>query len=134
MPNRSLASLAAAALSRLSSDSRAGVIFNWMPCVISVLSARRGLGTSILANFVSGFAGHLLATPCSEPSVGTAVPFVQWRAPFEPFAVFGVVGLAAAYVVIGVVPRLAVLLRRPGRWNLRVRRALLIPLLARRRH
>jgi suppressor for copper-sensitivity B len=109
-----------------------GVFEVALPHWLMNVLARKGLGTSILANFAGGFVASLLATPCSAPFVGTAVGFGLSRGPLETFAVFGVlgVGMATPYLLVAGIPGLAVLLPRPGPWMLWLRRALAIPLLA----
>jgi suppressor for copper-sensitivity B len=109
-----------------------GVFDVALPHWLMNVLARKGLRTSILANFAGGFVASLLATPCSAPFVGTAVGFALSRGPLETFAVFGVlgVGMATPYLLVAGIPGLALLMPRPGPWMLWLRRALAIPLLA----
>ncbi len=68
--------------------------------------------------FVAGLFATLLATPCSAPFVGTAIGFALARGPREIGFVFAAMGLgmAAPFLLVAAVPRLAALLPRPGRW------------------
>jgi suppressor for copper-sensitivity B len=85
-----------------------------------------GEGPSILGNFAAGALATLLATPCSAPFLGTAVGFALAAGPLEIIAVFlGLgVGLAAPYLLVALLPRLAQGLPKPGRWMLVLRRGL----------
>jgi len=68
----------------------------------------------------------VLATPCSAPFLGTAVGFALSRGTGEIFAVFVALGLglAAPYLAVAAVPKLATVLPRPGRWMILMRRLL----------
>lgn len=79
-----------------------------------------GLG----GHFLTGAFATLLATPCSAPFLGTAVGFALARNASDIFAVFAAlgIGLALPYLLIAMAPGLAVMLPRPGRWMLVLRR------------
>lgn len=81
-------------------------------------------GASIASQFVNGFVMTLLATPCSAPFVGTAVAFALSQGPLQIIAIFVGLGLgmASPYLLLALVPRLAGLLPRPGRWMMTLRR------------
>lgn len=73
-----------------------------------------GIGSS----FASGMFATVLATPCSAPFLGTAVGFALARGPAEIAAIFLAlgVGMAAPFLLVAALPRLATKLPRPGRW------------------
>lgn len=89
-------------------------------------------GPSVAGHFATGMLATLLATPCSAPFVGTAVGFALARGPMEIVAVFLALGLglAAPYLLVAAVPRLARRLPRPGRWMVTLRRVLALALAA----
>lgn len=75
-------------------------------------------GKALAGAFFTGVFATLLATPCSAPFLGTAVGFALTRGPGEILAIFAALGLglAAPYLLVAAVPKLARLLPRPGRW------------------
>ena len=85
-----------------------------------------GLG----GHFLTGALATLLATPCSAPFLGTAVGFALSRGTGEIFAVFVALGLglAAPYLAVAAVPKLATMLPRPGPWMIVMRRLLAVAL------
>jgi suppressor for copper-sensitivity B len=85
-----------------------------------------GLG----GHFLTGALATVLATPCSAPFLGTAVGFALSRGTGEIFAVFAAlgVGLAAPYLAVAAVPKLATMLPRPGPWMIVMRRVLALAL------
>ncbi|HEX7970271.1 MAG TPA: protein-disulfide reductase DsbD domain-containing protein [Stellaceae bacterium] len=91
-----------------------------------------GEGHALLGNAATGAFATLLATPCSAPFLGTAVGFALAGGPVEIFAIFLAlgIGLAAPYLLVAAVPRLALWLPRPGRWMLILRRILGVALAA----
>ena len=100
----------------------------------SALANRLGAvatGPSVASHFASGFVATLLATPCSAPFVGTAVGFALARGPLEIYQVFAALGLgmASPYLLVSLFPGLALLLPRPGRWMLLVKRLMAAALL-----
>lgn len=103
-----------------------------LPGWLSGLAASEGrhLGAgnrrSLPGHFFAGMLATLLATPCSAPFVGTAVGFALARGPVEIMAIFSAMGagLAAPYLAVAAVPRLAIALPRPGRWMTALRRVL----------
>jgi suppressor for copper-sensitivity B len=76
--------------------------------------------------FLTGVFATVLATPCSAPFVGSAVGFALSRGVGEIFAIFLVMslGLALPYLAVAAVPGIAVMLPRPGRWMIWVKRLL----------
>jgi suppressor for copper-sensitivity B len=91
-----------------------------------------GDGATLLGNIAVGAFATLLATPCSAPFLGTAVGFALAAGPFEILAVFLALGLglAAPYLLVAALPRLAEAMPRPGRWMLVLRRVLGLALAA----
>jgi suppressor for copper-sensitivity B len=85
-----------------------------------------GQGRALLGNLAAGAFATLLATPCSAPFLGTAVGFALASGPFEILAIFVAlgIGLAAPYLLVAALPRIALLLPRPGRWMVGLRRVL----------
>ena len=75
-------------------------------------------GKALAGAFFTGVFATLLATPCSAPFLGTAVGFALTRGPVEILAIFAALGLglAAPYLLVAAVPKLARLLPKPGPW------------------
>ena len=92
-----------------------------LPRAIAALGERHVLG-----NLAAGAFATLLAIPCSAPFLGTALGFAFAAGPPEIIAIFQFLGLgmAAPYLLVALVPRLAMLLPRPGRWMIQLRRVL----------
>jgi suppressor for copper-sensitivity B len=85
---------------------------------LALAADRRASRHKILGAFLTGIFATVLATPCSAPFVGTAIGFALARQPADIFAIFLAmsVGLALPYLAVALVPHLAVMLPRPGRW------------------
>lgn len=92
-----------------------------LPRAVAALGERHAIG-----NFAAGAFATLLAIPCSAPFLGTALGFALAAGPREIVAIFLAlgIGMAAPYLLVAAVPRLAVLLPRPGRWMIHLRRVL----------
>ncbi len=75
-------------------------------------------GKALAGSFFTGVFATLLATPCSAPFLGTAVGFAMTRGPGEILAIFAALGfgLAAPYLLVAALPKLARLLPKPGPW------------------
>ena len=75
-------------------------------------------GPSYAGDFLSGALATLLATPCSAPFVGTAIAFALTATPHHMMVIFLAmgIGLATPWLMIAAIPRLAVLLPKPGPW------------------
>jgi suppressor for copper-sensitivity B len=86
----------------------------------------------LFGHFLTGVFATLLSTPCSAPFVGTAIGFAITGKPSVMLAVFLALGLglAAPYLLVAAVPRLAMALPRPGIWMVWLRKALALPLIA----
>ena len=91
-----------------------------------------GEGRLVIGNFAAGAFATLLATPCSAPFLGTAIGFALAAGPVEIVAIFLAlgIGLAAPYLLVAALPRLAPRLPRPGRWMITLRRVLGLALAA----
>lgn len=93
-----------------------------LPRAVAAIGERR----VILGNLATGAFATLLATPCSAPFLGTALGFALAAGPPEILGIFLALGLgmAAPYLLVAAMPRLAALLPRPGHWMVTLRRAL----------
>ncbi len=83
-------------------------------------------------SFFSGLLAVVTATPCTAPFMGGAIA-AALAAPLA--AAFGIflflgLGLAAPFLLFALLPRLAGLLPRPGRWMVVLQRVLSIPMFA----
>ncbi len=69
-------------------------------------------------SFFSGFFVTVVATPCSGPFLGAAMPAAMaLQGPMMVLALtFMALGLASPYIVLGAFPGLVKLLPRPGAW------------------
>jgi thiol:disulfide interchange protein len=92
------------------------------------LAARKGLAGS----FFTGLLAVVVATPCTAPFMGVAVAGALAAPPVAALAVFLAMGLglAAPYLALTLIPGLARLLPRPGRWMERLRQVLAFPMYA----
>ena len=90
-----------------------------LPRAVAALGERAMLGS-----FATGAFATLLAIPCSAPFLGTALGFALTAGPREIMAIFLALGLgmAAPYLLVAAVPRIAALMPRPGRWMILLRR------------
>jgi suppressor for copper-sensitivity B len=88
-------------------------------------------GRGLLGHVATGAFATLLATPCSAPFLGTAVGFALAGGGLSILGIFLAlgVGFASPYLLVAAVPRLALLLPRPGRWMVGLRRVLGVALL-----
>lgn len=75
-------------------------------------------GSGLPGSFCEGMFATLLATPCSAPFLGTAVAFAL-AAPLHSlwliFLMLGV-GMSLPWLLVALIPKVAVLLPKPGRW------------------
>ena len=97
-----------------------------LPRRVAAIAERGPLGSVATGAFAT-----LLATPCSAPFVGTALGFALAAGPMEIIAIFLAlgIGMAAPYLLVAVMPGLARLLPRPGRWMIYLRGVLGVLLL-----
>lgn len=87
---------------------------------------------NLVKDFFSGAFATLLATPCTAPFLGTAIGFALAGGPVEILAIFVSlgIGLAAPFILIALVPKIATWLPKPGNWMNVVRKVLAVALLA----
>jgi suppressor for copper-sensitivity B len=99
---------------------------------LALATDRRARNHKVFGGFMTGVFATVLATPCSAPFVGTAIGFALSRGGTEIFAIFLAmsIGLALPYLAVAAAPHLAVMLPRPGRWMVWLRRALGISMAA----
>ncbi|MDD2794246.1 protein-disulfide reductase DsbD [Acidocella sp.] len=97
------------------------------------LSAPAALGRLPVQHSIStGALAVIVATPCSAPFMGTAVAAALAAPPFMALGIFLALGLglAAPFLLLASIPRLAHLIPRPGAWMLWLQRALALPMAA----
>jgi thiol:disulfide interchange protein/DsbC/DsbD-like thiol-disulfide interchange protein len=89
-------------------------------------------GSSTAGSFGAGVLAVLVATPCTAPFMGSALGFTLAQPAAFTMAVFTAIGLgmAAPYVVLGLVPGWVRRLPRPGRWMQTLREVLAFPMYA----
>ncbi len=89
-----------------------------LPWRLGNLLGGSGGGQSVASYFFNGFIMTLLATPCSAPFVGTAVGFALSQGTWQILGIFAAlgVGMASPYLALALVPQVARLFPRPGRW------------------
>jgi suppressor for copper-sensitivity B len=93
---------------------------------LALAADRRTRNHRVLGAFMTGVFATVLATPCSAPFVGTAIGFALSRGGAEIFLIFLAmsIGLALPYLAVAAAPHLAVMLPRPGRWMVWLRKVL----------
>ena len=108
-----------------------GVFNVLLPSTMTARMATAG-GNGTLGSFFEGVFATLLATPCSAPFLGTAVAFAL-GAPLTTlwliFIALGI-GMALPWLLVAMVPKIALLLPRPGRWMNGVKTLLALMMLA----
>lgn len=94
----------------------------------SGFAARSGVAGS----FLTGVLATVVATPCTGPFMGTALGVAATAPLLDAFAIVMALGLGLAlpFLLVCVVPGLARLLPRPGRWMDVLKQALAFPLYA----
>jgi thiol:disulfide interchange protein DsbD len=92
------------------------------------LTLRRGF----IGSFFSGALAVLVATPCTAPFMSVALAAALTAAPVEVLLIFAAlgVGLAAPIVALELLPGVARLIPRPGRWMIVFKQALAFPMYA----
>ncbi len=106
--------------------------------VYQVSFALSGAGQSLAGrtghagSFFTGLLAALVATPCTAPFMGVAVAAALSASAATEVAIFLAMGLglAAPYALLGLVPGLAGLFPRPGRWMEVLRQGLAFPMYA----
>ncbi len=103
-----------------------------LPGFLSEAAVRGSDAKGLAGHFLTGMFATLLATPCSAPFLGTAVGFALSGTAANTVAIFLAlgVGLAAPYLVVAAVPRLATAMPRPGPWMVKLKWILALALVA----
>ena len=85
-----------------------------------------------LGSFFTGVLAVVVATPCTASFMGAAIAGALTAPRGLALSIFAMMGLGLAlpYALIAVLPRLAALLPRPGRWMVTLRQALAFPMYA----
>jgi suppressor for copper-sensitivity B len=102
-------------------------LWGWFEFHTPALASNAGReAPGIGGHFMTGMLATLLATPCSAPFLGTAVGFALARGTMEILTIFLVLGLglAAPYLLVAALPRLATMLPKPGNWMIVLRKIL----------
>jgi suppressor for copper-sensitivity B len=75
-------------------------------------------GEGYVGAFSKGVLSTILATPCSGPFLGSALAWAIVQPAYLTYTVFAFValGMASPYLLVGLFPRLARLLPKPGNW------------------
>lgn len=83
-------------------------------------------------SFFTGLLAVVVATPCTAPFMGAAIGAALTAPIFVCLLIFLAMGLglAAPYALLGIFPRLARTLPRPGPWMVRLRQAMAFPMYA----
>ncbi|WP_454914904.1 protein-disulfide reductase DsbD family protein [Xanthobacter sediminis] len=101
---------------------------------LSIIGAGQELahGPGHAGSFFTGLLAVVVATPCTAPFMGVAIGTALAASPGVCLALFAAMGLglAAPYALLGIFPRLARLLPRPGAWMVRLRQAMAFPMYA----
>ena len=92
------------------------------------LTLRRGF----IGSFFAGALAVVVATPCTAPFMSVALAAALTAPPAETMALFLALGLglAAPTVILTLLPGVAMLLPRPGRWMDVLKQALAFPMYA----
>ncbi len=85
-----------------------------------------------LGSFFTGLLAVVVATPCTAPFMGAAIGTALSAPALVCLAIFVAMGLglAAPYAMLGIFPRLARKLPKPGAWMVRLRQAMAFPMYA----
>jgi thiol:disulfide interchange protein len=85
-----------------------------------------------VGSFFTGLLAVVVATPCTAPFMGAAIGTALAAPAFVALTLFLAMGLGLAlpYALLGIFPKLAGLLPRPGVWTLRLRQAMAFPMYA----
>jgi thiol:disulfide interchange protein DsbD len=91
---------------------------------------RRGRGGA--GSFLNGLFAAVVATPCTAPFMGAAIGYALSKPLPVIFGVFTMlgIGMAAPYLVLSAVPRLAARLPKPGPWMETLRQVMGFPMLS----
>jgi len=84
----------------------------------TIASSGSAQSEGYIGAFLKGTLSTVLATPCSGPFLGSALTWAVTQSAHLTYLVFAAVGLgmASPYLLIGLFPRLAGFLPKPGNW------------------
>lgn len=96
--------------------------------------ARKKISKQKEENFQYWFAGVLIvlmATPCTAPYLATAVGFALSATNGDMVLILGAIalGLALPYIIVWILPRMVMILPKPGKWMLNLQRIMVVLLL-----
>jgi thiol:disulfide interchange protein len=85
-----------------------------------------------VGSYFTGLLAVIVATPCTAPFMGAAIGTALTAPVILCIAIFIAmgIGLALPYALLGIFPRVARMLPRPGVWMLRLRQAMAFPMYA----
>lgn len=85
-----------------------------------------------MGSYFTGLLAVIVATPCTAPFMGAAIGTALTAPALLCLAIFIAMGLGLAfpYALLGIFPRVARALPRPGVWMLRLRQAMAFPMYA----
>ena len=88
--------------------------------------------STVRGAFLTGVLAVLVATPCTAPFMATAIGATLSLPPVESLAVFAALGfgMAAPFLLISIWPAARRFLPKPGKWMVRFKKILAIPMLA----
>lgn len=89
-------------------------------------------GNTPAASFFTGALAVVVASPCTAPFMATALGYAITQPPLVTLTVFACLGagMAAPFIVLGLLPGLARCLPQPGPWMETFKRVLAIPMAA----
>ena len=95
-------------------------------------TGERGTDHPLWGAFLSGTLAVIVASPCTAPFMGAALGYALVQDGLHAIGVFLAIaiGMALPYLILSCIPALLRWLPRPGRWLLRLRQILGLPLLA----
>ncbi len=104
--------------------------------VFTIGSGMMGFGSSLIkddgptASFLTGVLAAVVATPCTAPFMAPAMGYALTQPPLIVLAVFEglALGLAAPFLIIGLVPAVANVLPKPGAWMDTFKQVLAFPM------
>lgn len=104
--------------------------------VFNIGTGLMGAGSSLiksdgpLGSFLTGVLAAVVATPCTAPFMAPAMGYALTQPPLIVLMVFEglALGLAAPFLLIGFVPRLAKALPKPGAWMETFKQILAFPM------
>ena len=104
--------------------------------VFTIGSGMMGFGSNWIkddspsGSFLTGVLAAVVATPCTAPFMAPAMGYALTQSPLVVLAVFEglALGLAAPFLIIGLVPALASKLPKPGAWMETFKQVLAFPM------